>query len=80
MRAELQRAGFAEVMWRDMTGEAKAFFASIPRPQADSGKAAPAPANLTALIGPQFAPLLANMARHVMDGRLAVIQTVHQSG
>jgi len=80
LRAELQGAGFAEVMWRDMTGDAKAFFASIQRPEADSGQGAPAPANLTALIGPQFAPLLANMARHIMDGRLAVIQTIQQAG
>ena len=77
MNQALQGAGFREIAFRDVTADANAFFAAqMVRREAEGAKA---PTNLTALIGPQFAPLLANLARHVNDGRLRIIQTIQQA-
>ena len=77
MNEALQSAGFREFVFRDTTEDAKAFFAqNQAAPDSASGKL---PANLVALIGPEFAPLLGNYAKHVADGRLRVIQTIQEA-
>jgi SAM-dependent methyltransferase len=73
----LRTAGFREVVFRDATEDAKAFFAqNLAGPDPTTGKP---PANLVALIGAEFAPLLGNYAKHVADGRLRVIQTIQEA-
>lgn len=76
MNAALEAAGFRETEWRDVTDGAKAFVIAQ-REQASTG--ATQPANLVALIGPEFAPLIQNLGRHFMDGRLRAIQTIQQA-
>lgn len=76
MNAALEAAGFRETEWRDVTDGAKAFV-TAQRQQASTGT--PQPANLVALIGPQFTPLIQNLGRHFMDGRLRAIQTIQHT-
>lgn len=77
MNSALEAAGFREIEWRDVTDAAKAFVIAQREQQAIAG--VHPPANLVALIGPQFAPLIQNLGRHFMDGRLRAIQTVQQA-
>lgn len=74
MNLALQAAGFREVEWHDVTEDAKAFVVAQ-RAQQNNGNQTQ-PANLVALIGPQFAPLIQNAGRHFMDGRLRSIMTI----
>lgn len=77
MNAALEAAGFRESEWRDVSDGAKAFVVAQREQQASAGPQPPA--NLVALIGPQFIPLVQNLGRHFMDGRLRAIQTVQQA-
>jgi SAM-dependent methyltransferase len=74
MNKSLEAAGFREVGWKDFTEEAQAFATAQRERQADGRQ--PQPANLVALIGDDFVPLMQNVARQIADGRLRAIMTI----
>lgn len=76
MNAALEAAGFRETGWRDVTDHARAFVQQQRERAPEDGERAPA--NLVALIGEQFVPLVQNLGRQIMDGRLRAIMTIQR--
>jgi len=65
-RAALARSGLTPTHWNDVTGDAKAWFG------AQKALSSPAP-SLTAVMGPRFGQMAANLARNLAEGRLRLI-------
>ena len=72
-RQAIEQAGFRTLAWQDDTETAKAWFAQL----RESGPP-PAP-NLGLVVGPDFPQLLANMARNLMEGRIAILTAVFEA-
>jgi SAM-dependent methyltransferase len=69
LREVLDQAGLTVVAWRDVTEDAKRWFASRPR------GALPG-LGLHLLMGPEFPTMAANFARSVMEGRVGLLMAV----
>ena len=69
-REAIERAGFRALAWQDDTEAAKAWIAQLRR----SGP--PPSPNLGVVMGPDFAQLIANVGRDLMEGRLGVLTAV----
>lgn len=69
LRTVLEQGGFTVIAWRDVTEEAKRWFASRPR-GALSGL------GLHLLMGSDFPAMAANFARSVMEGRVGLLMAV----
>lgn len=69
LREVLDQAGLTVVAWRDVTEDAKRWFASRPR-GALSGL------GLHLLMGPEFPTMAVNFARSVMEGRVGLLMAV----
>jgi SAM-dependent methyltransferase len=69
-RAAIEAAGFRAIAWQDDTDVAKAWIAQL-----RSSGPPPAP-NLGLVMGPDFAQLLANLGRNLMEGRLGILTGV----
>jgi SAM-dependent methyltransferase len=69
VRTVLEQSGLTVVAWRDVTEDAKRWFASRPR------GALPG-LGLHLLMGPEFPTMAANFARSVMEGRVGLLMAV----
>lgn len=69
LRTVLEQGGFTVIAWRDVTEEAKRWFASHPR------GALPG-VGLHLLMGSEFPAMAANFARSVMEGRVGLLMAV----
>lgn len=69
LREVLDQAGLTVVAWRDVTEDAKRWFASRPR------GALPG-LGLHLLMGPEFPTMAVNFARSVMEGRVGLLMAV----
>ena len=72
-REAIERAGFRALAWQDDTEAAKAWIAQLRR----SGP--PPSPNLGVVMGPDFAQLIANVGRDLMEGRLGVLTAVFEA-
>lgn len=70
MRASLEGAGFSEVLWRDHTAEALAWFAAQQLAPRTS------PLSIAVAMGPGFAGMAANLVKNLKEGRLRLLQAV----
>ncbi|MBN9274679.1 MAG: SAM-dependent methyltransferase, partial [Mesorhizobium sp.] len=71
--AAIEGAGFRTLAWRSDTEIAKAWFAQF-------GASSPPPApNLSAVMGPDFGRLAANLGRNLGEGRLGVVSAVFEA-
>ena len=72
-RAAIEDAGFRTLAWRSDTEVAKAWFAQF-------GASNPPPSpNLSAVMGPDFGRLAANLGRNLGEGRLGVVSAVFEA-
>jgi SAM-dependent methyltransferase len=72
-REAIEAAGFRALEWRDDTETAKAWFAQL-------RAAGPPPSpNLGVVMGPDFAQLVANLGRNLIEGRLGVLTAVFET-
>lgn len=72
-RAAIEDAGFRTLAWRSDTEIAKAWFAQL-------GASNPPPSpNLSAVMGPDFGRLAANLGRNLEEGRLGVVSAVFEA-
>lgn len=70
----LRRAGFAQGVWNDVTGDALSAMAS--------GKAiTPAPDGLSVstVMGPRFGGMLANIQRNLREGRVRLVMGLYEA-
>ena len=72
-REAIEAAGFRALAWQDDTAAAKAWIVQL----RESGPP-PAP-NLGVAMGPDFAQLVANVGRNLMEGRLGVLTAVFEA-
>lgn len=71
-RRAIEPAGFRPLVWRDDTELAKEWFARL-------RETAIPPLNLGLVMGPDFAQLVANLARSLNEGRLAILTAVFET-
>jgi ubiquinone/menaquinone biosynthesis C-methylase UbiE len=71
-RQAIEIAGFRTLVWRDDTGPARAWFMRL----RETGIP---PLSPGLLMGPDFGPLMTNLARNLMEGRLAVLTAVFEA-
>ena len=71
--AAIEAAGFHNLVWKDDTEVAKAWFAEL------RASGPPPSPNLGLVMGPDFAQLAANLGRNLMEGRLAVVTAVFET-
>ena len=71
-RAAIESAGFRTLVWQDDTEAAKAWIAQL------RASGPPPSPNLGVVMGPDFdfAQLVANLGRSVMEGRLGILTGV----
>ena len=69
-RAVLEKSGFTVHVWRDVTAEARQWFAAL-RPPAQPPKL-----GLHLLMGPDFRTMAGNFGRNVMEGRVGLLMAV----
>jgi MPBQ/MSBQ methyltransferase len=69
LRTVLEQSGFTLIAWRDVTEDAKRWFANRPR------GALPG-LGLHLLMGPEFPEMAANFGRSVMEGRVGLLMAV----
>ena len=72
-RDAIESAGFRTLTWQDDTDAAKAWIA-----QTRASGPPPSP-NLSAVMGPDFAQLSANLGRDLMEGRLGILTAVFEA-
>jgi len=72
-RAAIERAGFRVLAWKDDTEAAKAWIAKL----RESGPP-PAP-HLGLVMGPDFAELMGNLGRSLMEGRIGIVMAVFEA-
>ena len=72
-RDAIEPAGFRTLVWQDDTEAAKAWAAQL-----RAAWPPPSP-NLGVVMGPDFAPLAANLGRNFMEGRLGVLTAVFEA-
>jgi sarcosine/dimethylglycine N-methyltransferase len=72
-REAIEGAGFRALAWQDDTEAAKAWIAQLRR----SGP--PPSPNLGVVMGPDFAQLIANVGRDLMEGRLGILTAVFET-
>ena len=72
-RDAIEPAGFRTLVWQDDTEAAKAWAAQL--------RAAwpPSSPNLGVVMGPDFAPLAANLGRNIMEGRVGILTAVFEA-
>jgi SAM-dependent methyltransferase len=72
-RDAIEAAGFRTLVWQDDTEAAKAWAAQL--------RAAwpPSSPNLGVVMGPDFAPLAANLGRNIMEGRVGILTAVFEA-
>lgn len=73
IRAAIERAGFRTLVWQDDTEAAKAW---ITRLRASGPPPSP---NLGVVMGPDFAQLLANLGRNLIEERLGILTAVFEA-
>lgn len=71
--AAIELAGFRTLVWQDTTEAAKAWII-----QSRASGLPPSP-NLSVVMGPDFAQLIANLGRNLMEGRLSVLTAVFEA-
>jgi SAM-dependent methyltransferase len=69
-RTELEQAGFEAILWRDDTQAALSWF------QAAMAGFPPGGLNLGVVMGPDFPPIVGNLARNLRENRLGVLSAV----
>jgi sarcosine/dimethylglycine N-methyltransferase len=72
-REAIESAGFQTLMWQDDTEAAKAWIAQL------RASGPPPSPNLGVVMGPDFAELLANLARNLMERRLGILTAVFEA-
>jgi hypothetical protein len=72
-REAIQAAGFQARIWQDDTAAAKAWLAQF-RAMGSS----PGP-NLSAVMGPDFGQLAANLGRNLLEGRIGILTAVFEA-
>jgi sarcosine/dimethylglycine N-methyltransferase len=72
-RAAIEPAGFRTQAWHDDTEAAKAWIAQL------RASGPPPSPNLGVVMGPDFAQLLANLGRNLMEGRLGTLTAVFEA-
>ena len=72
-RAAIEPAGFRTLAWQDDTEVAKAWIAQL------RASGPPPSPNLGVVMGPDFAQLLANLGRNLMEGRLGILTAVFET-
>ena len=72
-REVIEPAGFRTLAWQDDTEAAKAWFAQM----RESGP--PPSPNLGVVMGPDFAQLVANLGRNLMEDRLGILTAVFEA-
>jgi sarcosine/dimethylglycine N-methyltransferase len=72
-RAAIEPAGFRTLAWQDDTEVAKAWIAQL------RASGPPPSPNLGVVMGPDFAQLLANLGRNLMEGRLGILTAVFEA-
>ena len=72
-RAVIEPAGFRVLAWQDDTEAATAWFAQM----RESGP--PPSPNLGVVMGPDFAQLVANLGRNLMEDRLGILTAVFEA-
>jgi ubiquinone/menaquinone biosynthesis C-methylase UbiE len=76
VRALLQRAGFRELAWKDLTAEARAWWRR--RMEAAAAHKAPPPLGIHLLLGPAAPTIMGNLMRSLDEDRVSVIQGVFE--
>jgi SAM-dependent methyltransferase len=72
-RAAVEQAGFRVLTWKDDTDAAKAWAAQL-------REAGPPPSpNLGLVMGPDFAQLVGNLGRSLMEGRIGILMAVFEA-
>ena len=72
-REAIESAGFQTLMWQDDTEAAKAWIAQL------RASGPPPSPNLGVVMGPDFAELLASLARNLMERRLGILTAVFEA-
>ena len=72
-REAIEAAGFRTLAWQDDTEAAKAWIAQL------RASGAPPSPNLGVVMGPDFAQLVANLGRNLMEGRLGILTAVFEA-
>jgi hypothetical protein len=72
-REAIAPAGFRTLAWQDDTEAAKAWAAQL------RAAGPPPPPNLGVVMGPDFAQLVANLGRNLMEGRLGILTAVFEA-
>jgi ubiquinone/menaquinone biosynthesis C-methylase UbiE len=72
-REAIEPAGFRTLAWHDDTEVAKAWIAQL------RASGPPPSPNLGVVMGPDFAQLLANLGRNLMEGRLGILTAVFEA-
>jgi sarcosine/dimethylglycine N-methyltransferase len=72
-REAIEPAGFRVLAWQDDTEAAKAWIAQL------RASGLPPSANLSVVMGPDFAQLSANLGRNLMEGRLGILAAVFET-
>ena len=72
-REAIEPAGFRNLAWRDDTEAAKAWAAQL------RASGPPPSPNLGVVMGPDFAQLVANLGRNLMEGRLGILTAVFEA-
>jgi hypothetical protein len=73
LRRLIEEAGFTITDWRDTTEQADAFFVRL---RERARRAGPPPLGLNLLMGEEFRPMAANLARNLAERRVRAIQAV----
>ena len=76
IRTILQRAGFTELAWVDVSQPSLHWFRERVRAMAAAGGAAAPPLGLQLLLGPLFGPTRENQLRNLEEHRIAVLEAV----
>jgi sarcosine/dimethylglycine N-methyltransferase len=72
-REAIEPAGFRTLAWQDDTEAANTWFAQL------RASGLPPSPNLGVVMGPDFAPLVANLGRNLMEGRLGTLTAVFEA-
>ena len=74
MRRDLENAGFRVLLWKDDTPEARVWFREMAERQAAEGDRPRL--GLYLVQGPEWPVMIANVARNLLEQRLAIVQAV----
>src|SRR3546814_20513337 len=76
VREAILATGLRQRHWRDLTAEAKAWSEKAVAAQHAAG----APSGQALILGPEFAVMIANLRRSLLEDRVAVAQAVFAKG